>query len=83
MQLTLNEKQQARFKSWIDEHNINPNCPACGKNDKWAAGAIIATPMLDEDSCRVEGLSVPMVQLVCNNCASVLLFLARPIGLAK
>jgi hypothetical protein len=81
--MPLNEKQRTRFQSWIDKHDINPKCPACGKNDMWAPGEVIASPMLDQDSFRVEGKSIPMVQLVCNNCASVLLFAANPIGLAK
>jgi hypothetical protein len=81
--MPLNQKQQALFKSWIDKHDVNPNCPGCGKNDMWAAGEVVATSMLDEEGFHVEGKLIPMVQLVCNNCASILLFAATPIGLAK
>lgn len=81
--MPLNPSQQAKLQSWFEKHDVNPNCPSCGRNDKWAAGEVIASPQLDEQSYRVEGMLIPMVQLVCNNCASILLFAARPIGLAK
>ena len=64
----------------IQQH-IGPkgcNCGACGSRGFQTTG-IISAPAWNNGTTVLGGQTVPMVQLVCNNCGAVSLFAAMSI----
>lgn len=80
--MPISQEQANKLQSWLDTKGVRPSCPACGTNN-WAPGDVIAAPVFAEGGFRIGGPTVPMVQLICANCAYVRLFAAVPIGLAR
>ena len=72
--------QKTKFEQWLSARDIRPECIACGAV-AWTPGDIIAGVVQNDGNMTIGGPSVPMAQLVCGNCAAILLFAAVPIGL--
>ena len=80
--MAINQEQATKLQAWLNAKGITPNCPACGRNN-WIPGDVIAAPVFVEGGVSIGGQTVPMVQVICGNCANVRLFAAVPIGLAR
>jgi predicted nucleic-acid-binding Zn-ribbon protein len=84
--MSLNDQQQQKAKSWLSGHaRLFPNaheCPYCGQT-AWTTGDIISAPSLQNGGIVLDGRSVPMLQVVCTNCAYVRLFAAVPMGILE
>ena len=79
--MPLNDEQTGKLTEWMRSKRIKPACPGCGAN-KWTPGELIASPTMQPGSGQqMGGPTIPMVQLVCGDCAYVMLFAAVPIGL--
>lgn len=80
--MALAQDQVDKLQLWINKKGVKPSCPTCGQNN-WSVGDIIAAPVFAGGNFNIGGPTVPMVQLICGNCAYVRLFAAVPIGLVK
>lgn len=81
--MSLNQEQQNKVQNWLNQHSRNFNCSVCNQNN-WQVGDIVAAPAMDESgNMNIGGKSVPMVQVVCGNCANIKLFAAVPMGLLE
>ena len=80
--MSLNSEQLGKLQSWLNAKGVAPNCPACGQN-KWTVGDVISAPVFSGGGLNIGGPTVPMVQVICGNCAYVRLFAAVPIGIVK
>ena len=79
--MPLSDDQNEQLHNWVNAKGIEPHCSACGSNN-WAPGEVISAPVFQGKDTAISGPSVPMVQLVCSDCAYVMLFAAVPMGLA-
>jgi len=81
--MLLAEWQSKKLQKWLSTRHLWPrHCPVC-RRGKWRAGEIMLSPNSTGNGFSQGGLSAPMVQVVCDHCAYVLLFAAVPIGLVK
>lgn len=81
--MRLTEWQSDRLQKWLSTRHLSlRDCPVC-KRGKWRAGELILSPISSGNGFNQGGLNAPMVQMVCDHCAYVLLFAAVPIGLIK
>lgn len=80
--MPIDQEQLGKLQAWVNSKGVNPACPACGHR-QWTVGDIIAAPVFAEGGFNIGGPTVPMVQVICNNCAYVRLFAAVPAGLVK
>lgn len=78
--MPLDESQKQTLQDWMKSKHVSANCAACGRN-QWAPGDVISAPVMTGQGVAFGGPSVPMVQLICANCAHTMLFAAVPIGL--
>jgi hypothetical protein len=78
--MPLSEDQQDRLARWLEQRGAGNQCPSCGRNE-WATGDIVSAPVFTGGGIAIGGPTVPMVQLVCGNCAFVRLHAAVPVGL--
>jgi predicted nucleic-acid-binding Zn-ribbon protein len=78
--MPLTQTQQTTFQNWLTRHNPNYSCPCCG-NRNFGLGEIIAPPTFVNGNINMGGNTVPMLQLICSNCAHVTLFATVPIGI--
>lgn len=77
--MPLTQEQSDAFQGWVNSHKSHSfSCPFCNGNN-WALGEIVSAPSFSPRGMVVGGPSVPMVQLICNECHHVLLFAARQI----
>ena len=79
--MPLDQNQINKVNAWMNSHGVNNNCPACGRANMWQIGDVVAPPVMIGNNINLGGPSVPMVQVLCGNCAHVMLFAAVPIGL--
>jgi predicted nucleic-acid-binding Zn-ribbon protein len=81
--MVLTEEKVQKVKEWLASKGTNDTCPSCGRNF-WNVGDIIVAPVLREDGkATLRGSTVPMVQLVCDNCAYVRLYAAVAMDLVS
>ena len=81
--MPLDQNQLNQLSAWTNSKGVNANCPACGRNN-WSTGDIVTSPVFTKGGgISIGGPQIPMVQLICGNCAHVRLFAAVPIGLDK
>jgi len=78
--MPLTPEQQKKLQNWLSSKNVTPNCPSCGGRS-WSIGDIISSPVLTSGGTAIGGRTIPMVQVICNNCGFVRLYAAVPIGL--
>ncbi len=80
--MPLDKQQQEKLEKWLQSKGVLPNCPICTTNS-WAIGDIVSALPYTTGKIKLGGPTVPMVQIICKNCAHVLLFAAIPIGLVS
>lgn len=78
--MPLDDSQKQTLQDWMKSKHVSANCSACGQN-QWVPGDVISAPVMSGGGVALGGPSVPMVQLICGNCAHTMLFAAVPIGL--
>lgn len=77
--MPLTQEQLKQLDYWMNQHRMNPACPACGSR-KWVPGEIIASPLFSQSGgFTIGGPNVPMVQLACSECNYLMLFAAKRI----
>jgi hypothetical protein len=78
--MTLLKAHEKKFQKWLNEHRVNPTCPACGAASGWTIhNEILSTMVLDLDRKQISPSTSGFVVLVCKNCKHVLFFAAPPI----
>jgi len=81
--MPLNQNQQQQAQNWLNQHGSNFNCEVCNSNN-WQVGDIIAPPVMDSSgNVNIGGQTVPMLQVICGNCASIRFFAAVPMGIIE
>jgi len=79
--MPLDQAKVQKVDNWIHGKGGAIQCPICDHHH-WLTGDIVAPPALRDDGRDAPaGEPVPMVQVVCGNCAYVMLFAAAAIGL--
>ena len=79
--MPLSQEQTTQVQNWLNQNARNFNCTTCNANN-WQIGDIVAAPAMDQGgNINIGGRSVPMVQVICGQCAHIELFAAVPIGL--
>ena len=79
--MPLSEEQKGKLADWLHSKNCNPDCPSCGCNE-WSFGDLVTAPHFNKGEADNTAL-VPMVQLICKNCAFIRSHAAIPIGLLE
>lgn len=78
--MPLTQTQQSTFQAWMMKHNPTYSCPICNRRN-FGTGEIIAPPRFENGNINMGGSIVPMLQVICNNCAHVTLFATVPMGI--
>ena len=79
--MALTEEQKKKVGEWLDiRKKTNAVCPSCSLNN-WDFGDVISAPVYTPGGIAMGVSTVPMVQVICNNCAFIRLFAAVPIGI--
>ena len=78
--MPLTPQQIQKFQNWLNSKNVTPNCPSCGGRN-WTPGEIISSPIFTKGRISLGGRNIPMVQMLCNDCAFVKLYAAVPMDL--
>ena len=73
--MKLSTDQQKQFESWLRQKIEHSACTLCQSNH-WKIGDVI-TPAHASDAVDELGPPSSMIQLICKNCAHVLLFDTR------
>lgn len=86
--MALTEDQQARFQSWAVGRGITHTCPACGIPELSLNDEMFTLPVHAGDPefygpVETDTSQMPVVQVVCDNCAHVMLFAAGRIGMVQ
>ena len=82
-QMALNAAQQQKAQTWVNSKHALGQCPACHTTG-WSFGEIvIGANFTPGGGMQLGGGGVPMLQVVCNNCAYIAMFAAVPMGLAN
>ena len=79
--MPLTDAQLQLLEVWMRGKGVRRECPACG-HAGWAAGDIVRPPIYVPGSVSIAGSSVPVLQLICTNCAYIMAYSAVHIGLA-
>ncbi len=79
LKMPVTEEQLKKIKDWMASKGVNNICHSCKRGNNWTVGEIITTGTITP--LMLGGPTIPMVQVICNNCGFVKLFAARPLGL--
>lgn len=77
--MPLTPDQMDQVQACMEEKDIATTCPAYGNTSR-VAGEIIAPRVRERVRAPEEGLQVPMVHMICDNCGYVRLFPAAKMG---
>ncbi len=78
--MALSKAQEKAFQKWLAQHDVHPQCPACGSESGWTVhNEILSTMVLDLDQKKISPSTHGFLVLVCKNCKHVLFFAAPPI----
>jgi hypothetical protein len=81
MHMPLSKSQRKKLTQWWSDKNIADKCPMCGGSlEDVGAADLVAVPMAEPAGTR--GEAIAMVPFVCDHCAYVMLFAAKPMGLS-
>lgn len=86
--MPLDDKQQEALRGWLETKCPSPICPSCGSQGPYYAADLLA-PFVINPSDKgnqfdiMMGVTVPLVPIICSNCAYVRLYSAIQIGLLK
>ena len=75
--MALSSAQKDQIETFLSAKKVRHDCPSCGST-KRVFGDVVALPFRVRQGSDRE---THMVQVVCDNCAHVRLFLAGPMGL--
>jgi hypothetical protein len=78
--MPLDQSDLQKLNRWLAERGVNPICPSCGRN-QWSVGDLIVAPSFREGNIDFGTQLIPMVPLICGNCAYVRMYAAVPIGI--
>jgi hypothetical protein len=78
--MPLTQDQAQKVQAFFTSRRARNQCPMCGSSG-FTPGDVVQAPVLAHGGIHVGGPAVPMLQLVCNNCAHIILFAAVPIGI--
>jgi len=78
--MALTEPQLQKVRDWMQSKQVSGICPSCSQSN-WTAADIVSAPVITTKGITMGGPTVPMVQVICSNCAHVRLFAAVPMGL--
>jgi len=78
--MPLNEEQVQTALQWMQNKKIKGDCPLCGAKD-WGMGDIVMSPSFSDKGMKFGKGGVPMLEVICENCAHVRLFAAAIMGL--
>ena len=81
--MALDTQQQARVVRWLSDKGVRGECPACGARGKWLPGNLIGAPEISRSGMRIGDNMPTMVQVICENCAYVMLFDGGPLGFSE
>lgn len=81
--MPLDPTQQRVLVEWLDQKQVQPQCPACGTQHDWSPGDIVAAPVYKPGGLHLGSELTPLVEVICNYCGHVRFFAATPIGLYK
>lgn len=71
-----------RAETWLRSRAPMIRCPACGGANFGVADMIAMTNSIDVDTSRVNYMAgFPLLLVTCSNCAAVLMFSAKQIGI--
>ena len=75
----------SKFQDWIKSRGIALRCPACGSQRGFGvADELAMTSMLSGETGRIDYLrGFPLLLVTCNNCAFVMPFAAKQLGVVK
>ena len=79
--MALELDQQAKLDSWLASKPGLRRCFACGEQSNWVAGDVVASPVMKPSGMHIGGQVTPVVQVICGNCAHVMLFAAEQMGI--
>lgn len=80
--MPLTQPQIDKLQTWLGSKARGNACPVCGQSN-WTVGDIVSAPVFSGSGISIGGKTIPMVQVVCTNCAYIQLFAVAPIGLLK
>ena len=79
----LDDHKVEKLNNWLKSKKVKWRCSSCGHSD-WGAGDIVSVPKFDSFSgIVIGGETIPMIQLICNNCAYIRFYAAIPMGLLE
>ena len=73
--MPMTPSQIDKMNVWLRTHAYSKPCPYCG-GTQFSTGEIVAAPIYSHGNVSIGGPTMPMAQLVCNNCAHVIFFAA-------
>ena len=79
--MSLTEQQMQKVRDYMAAKRLNTVCPSCGSR-VWGIDHIVPLPILRPDGMMTDEYPVPALMLVCQNCAYLRFFAAKPIGIA-
>lgn len=81
--MPLSQDQLSTLQNWMVSKGVRSTCGTCGTGTQWSTGEIVMAPVFSGGGMNIGGENVPMIQVICNNCAAVRLFAAVPMGLVS
>jgi len=77
--MKLTDEQLKKSKEWFDSKGINLTCPICSSHKLSPVPELTFQPIFHRGGVVIEEQSVPLIQVVCSDCAHVLNFSAMMI----
>lgn len=76
--------QPLQIEQWLRSHQVELSCPSCHQKNFSVDQQLAMTNSIDENTTRINYLfGFPLVTLICNNCAHVMFFSAKQMGVLK
>ena len=81
MIMPLDEEKTQKVKNFLEDNVGHFSCSICNSSN-WQIGNMVSPPIMsNEGNINMGGQSIPLVELICNNCYHVEFFAAKPIGI--
>jgi len=78
--MPITERQKNSIRQWMQDHNVQMTCPACGSEAGWHLHeSILGGLDLDLKRKQASPSSFGCFALVCKHCQHTRLFAAAPI----
>lgn len=73
-----------RVEQWLHSRSPSVRCPCCGERNFEVGNILAMTNSIQDDTGRVNYLNgFPLVVVMCHNCAYVMFFAAKQMGMIK